>query len=74
MKSRNQSPLEKGIVKWFEKSKGLGFIKLRDGKDILLRIRSADPGPNVEFNEGDSVECEVTNDYGGSQIKSIRKV
>lgn len=29
----------KGIVKWFNKEKGYGFITKEDGKDILFIIR-----------------------------------
>ena len=60
----------KGKVKWFNPTKGYGFIEREDkGKDVFVHS-SAAQAANLELNEGDALTFEVENtDKGPSAVK-----
>lgn len=66
--------MEKGVIKWFERSKGVGFIKLVNGQELFLRAETIQHCQNIDLNEGDLVELEVDRDQGEFQIKSINRI
>ncbi len=59
-----------GKVKWFNNSKGYGFI----GRAVLFVHYSAMFGEGYRtLNEGDAVECEIEQGAKGSQAVSVRR-
>ena len=66
--------MEKGSVKWFNDSKGYGFIAQENGEDVFVH-HSAIQGEGFKtLNEGDEVEFEVTQGPKGLQAKNVRRV
>ena len=66
--------VEKGVVKWFNGSKGYGFITREDGDDIFVHYSAIeDNGGYRTLEEGEKVEFEVTEGPKGLQAKSVRK-
>ena len=48
----------KGIVKWYNKGRGYGFLQAEDNKDIFVH-RSGLEDSHIELLEGQEVEFEV---------------
>ncbi len=66
--------LEKGVVKWFNGTKGYGFISKEDGEDVFVHYTAIEnDGGYRTLEEGDKVEFEVTEGPKGLQAKSVRK-
>ncbi len=55
-----------GIVKWFNPSKGYGFIQPDDGgKDVFVHISAVESAVLHSLNEGQKVEYELVLSRGG---------
>ena len=62
---------EKGTVKWFNESKGYGFIERESGGDVFVH-HSAITGEGFKtLNEGDSVEFVVTQGQKGPAASDV---
>ena len=67
--------MEKGVVKWFNGSKGFGFISREDGTDVFVHYTAIESnGEYRTLNEGEKVEFEVTDSPKGLQAVSVKKV
>ena len=67
--------MEKGVVKWFNGSKGFGFISREEGDDVFVHYSAIeDSGGYRTLEEGDNVEFEVTEGPKGLQAASVRKI
>ena len=65
--------LVKGTVKWFNGSKGFGFINSEDGGDVFVHF-SALAGDDDDFktlNENDEVEFDVEQGEKGPQANNV---
>ena len=62
-----------GKVKWFNNSKGYGFIENEGGGDVFVHY-SAIQGDGIKtLNEGESVEFEVSQGDKGPQAVNVVK-
>jgi CspA family cold shock protein len=62
-----------GIVKWFNDSKGFGFITPESGGDDLFAHFSAIQGQGFKtLKEGQRVEFDITQGPKGQQASNIR--
>ena len=62
-----------GTVKWFNASKGYGFIQADDGSPDVFAHFSAIDGPGYrELAEGQKVEYEAEQGPKGAQAKRVR--
>ena len=67
--------MEKGVVKWFNGSKGFGFISREDGDDVFVHFSAIeDNGGYRSLEDGQQVEFEVTEGPKGLQAASVRKI
>ena len=65
-----------GTVKWFNDSKGFGFISLEDGsKDVFVHHSAIqNSGEYRTLNEGDRVEFDVVAGEKGPAAENVKKV
>ncbi|MEJ0098097.1 MAG: cold-shock protein [Bauldia sp.] len=63
-----------GTVKFFNTSKGFGFIEPSDGgKDVFVHISAVERAGLSSLNEGDKVNYEVVTERGKLAASNISK-
>jgi len=67
-------PVAKGKVKWFNNSKGYGFIQQEDGTDIFVHFSAIQGDGYKTLEEGQAVEFETTQGPKGLQAANVSKV
>jgi cold shock protein len=65
--------MARGTVKWFNSSKGFGFIERPDGDDVFVHYKAIAGEGFKELNEGDSVEFEIEEGPKGLQAANVKK-
>jgi len=63
-----------GTVKWFNDSKGFGFIGRDDGEDVFVHFRSLRGEGFRSLKEGQKVEFAVTQGQKGLQAEDVSTV
>jgi CspA family cold shock protein len=66
--------MERGTVKWFNTSKGYGFIQRAGGEDVFVHYKAIKGDGFRNLNEGDMVEFEVERGPKGLQARDVVKV
>lgn len=62
----------KGVVKWFNASKGYGFISKDEGEDLFVHYSSIrDTGGFRSLNEGQEVEFTIGEGKKGPQAQDV---
>ena len=63
----------RGTVKWFNPTKGYGFIQPDGGgKDVFLHISAVEQAGLSTLNEGAKVEYEVVSDRGKESAGKLK--
>jgi CspA family cold shock protein len=62
---------EQGTVKWFNASKGFGFIQRQSGEDVFVHFSAIQSEGYKSLNEGQAVEFEVTTGPKGLQASNV---
>ncbi|HHT9133421.1 MAG TPA: cold-shock protein [Candidatus Avalokitesvara rifleensis] len=64
-----------GTVKWFNDTKGFGFIAPDDGgKDVFVHQSTIEAQGFRSLSEGDKVKFEVIEDAKGRKATQVSKV
>ncbi|HEY85659.1 MAG TPA: cold-shock protein [Chloroflexi bacterium] len=62
---------EFGTVKWFNSSKGFGFIERENGKDVFVHYSAIGGDGFRNLDEGQRVEFTVTEGPKGPQAQDV---
>ena len=63
-----------GRVKWFNDSKGFGFLEQDGGEDVFVHFSAINGNGFKTLAEGDTVECEVVQGPKGLQAANVTRV
>ncbi len=66
--------MHRGKVKWFNESKGFGFIEQEGGKDIFVHYSAIQSSGFKTLTEGDVVEFDIIEGPKGLQASKVTKV
>ena len=65
--------MAQGTVKWFNDSKGFGFITLDDGsKDVFVHFSAIDQDGFKSLAEGQRVEFEIVQGPKGPAAEKVK--
>jgi CspA family cold shock protein len=64
----------KGRVKWFNNSKGYGFIAREDGPDVFVHYSAIHAEGYKTLDEGTEVEFEIKEGPKGPQAENVVRV
>ncbi len=62
---------ESGTVKWFNATKGYGFIQRAEGKDVFVHFTAINTSGYRTLEEGQQVEFEVIQGEKGPQAQEV---
>jgi cold shock protein len=60
-----------GTVKWFNDSKGFGFIEQEGGADVFVHYSAIQGDGFKSLQEGQKVEMDVTTGQKGPQAENV---
>lgn len=63
-----------GRVKWFNDSKGFGFIEQGDGKDVFVHYTAIQGEGFKTLQEGSEVEFELLETERGPQAANVQVI
>lgn len=70
--ARVKGPREQGMVKWFNATKGFGFITRAQGDDVFVHYRSIRGEGHRTLREGQKVEFVVMKGEKGLQAEDVQ--
>jgi len=66
--------METGVVKWFNGTKGWGFIRRESGEDVFVHYKAIVGEGYRSLSEGDRVQFEVEEGPKGLHAANVSKV
>ena len=65
--------MPKGKVKWFNSTKGYGFIEPEEGdKDVFVRISAVKSAGMQDLDEGQEVEYDLVENNGKTSAENLK--
>ena len=71
---KTERALVQGQVRWFNNTKGYGFIGRDDGPDVFVHYSAIVGEGYKTLNEGDTVEFEIVQGPKGPQAANVIKL
>jgi CspA family cold shock protein len=65
--------MAKGVVKWFNDSKGFGFIEQENGEDVFVHFSAIQGEGFKTLKEGQAVMFDVVQGTKGLQAANVTK-
>ena len=66
--------MSEGKVKWFNESKGFGFIEKEEGGDVFVHFSSIQDEGFKTLNEGQRVSFDVAQGKKGQEATNVRAI
>src|SRR5512144_777390 len=68
-----RSSMPQGTVKWFNPTKGYGFIQPQEGgKDVFVHISAVERAGLSTLNEGQTVQYELVENRGKTSAENLK--
>ena len=65
---------EQGVVKWFNDTKGFGFIQRASGEDVFVHFRAIRGDGHRSLSDGQRVEFTVIEGQKGYQAEDVNAI
>jgi CspA family cold shock protein len=66
--------MAEGVVKWFNDSKGFGFLKQENGEDVFVHFSAIQTEGFKSLKEGERVSFDVVQGPKGLQAANVQKI
>jgi CspA family cold shock protein len=66
--------MSEGKVKWFNESKGFGFIEHEEGGDVFVHFSSIQGDGFKTLNEGQRVSFDIAEGKKGKEATNVRSI
>lgn len=71
---RKVQSMAEGRVKWFNESKGYGFIETGEGRDVFVHFSAIEGSGFKTLKEGEKVAFDEEQGAKGPQAARVRKI